>query len=190
MAGRIRGKKNQRTVDRIHLLVRLEKANPMLSLGEVARLAGVKPNHYAIIRASPLYQHVNNQYTTGLLTDIDKQARQNFNLSQETLNFAVPVALQTLVQQAMASKDERVKNKACNDLLDRHGHFAKVTRHGLATTEQGGAAGVGDDEAAAALLKAMSQETKVATNNPSTEQESGDTSPSLSDLAPPNDLIV
>lgn len=149
-------KHHQRTVDRINLLVRLELANPTLSLLEIAQLAGIKQTHFAIIRATPLYQQVKNKYVTGLLTNLDQKVSDQYKTSKETLSFAVPIALQNLVKQAMNASDERVKNKACNDILDREGSFAKVTRMKLSTTTTEKQAGdEKDQDTAAQLLKAL-----------------------------------
>ncbi len=105
-----------------------------------------------------------------ILTVLDQNIRKNYDLSQKTLEFAVPVAMQGLVKQALTAKDERVKNKAFNDILDRDGRFAKVSRIGLPTSEQGGVAEDKDNKAVLEMLQAMQQAEKSSTNTkPATE---------------------
>lgn len=167
MAHSNKGKHHARTIDKMHLLVRLELANPLLNVQDIAKLAGVPLGRYAIFKRLPLYQQIHNQYFSGVITRLDKRVDQNLTLTQETLKFAVPVAMQALLKQALQEKDLRVQNKACNDILDRDGHFAKVTRVGLATPEQGGVAAAvdKDNDVANALIKAMQQTTKQPNNN-------------------------
>jgi len=154
--GNIR-KHHQRTVDKMHILIRLELANPLLNSSDIAKLAGIGIGRFAMMKRLPLYQQLHNQYLSGVITRLDTKVDKNLTLTQETLKFAVPMAMQKLLQQAMQEKDLRVQNKACNDLLDRDGHFAKVRRVGLASPEQGGvgAADAKDNELAATLLQAM-----------------------------------
>ena len=92
---------------------------------------------------------------TGILTSLDESIGNKYTQGQKTLEMAVPIALQALFKQAMHSKDERVKNKAANDILDRDGRFAKVQRVGLPTAEQGGVAEDKDNKAVLEMLKAM-----------------------------------
>lgn len=150
-------KYHQRTIDRIHILVRLRLGNPLLSDVEVAALVGLSLNRYSIIKATPVYSQIKNSYMTGLLTSLDHKVNTSLNLTQETINIAVPVAMQKLLSQIIQDKDLRVQNKACNDILDRHGRFAKVTRIGTATPEQNGVADEKDNKAVDEFVKALSK---------------------------------
>lgn len=154
MPGKLK-KPHQRSLDKINLLVRMELLNPQMSSTQIALLCGITLNRFSILKRTPEYQRVHNAYMTGLLTDIDLKVKSNYELEQGTLDMAVPIALQGLVQQALNSKDERVKNKAFNDILDRHGRFAKVSRVGLPTSEQGGVASDKDNAAVDELVKAL-----------------------------------
>lgn len=152
-----RGKHHLRTIDKMHILIRLELANPLLSSTDIAKLAGIGIGRFGLLKRTALYQQIHNQYMTGLVNRLDTKVDKNLTLTQETLHFAVPLAMQALLKQALQEKDLRVQNKACNDLLDRDGHFAKVRRLGLATKEQGGvsAADAKDNDVANELIKAM-----------------------------------
>ena len=146
---------HQRTIDKIHLVIRLELANPMLNNAEVAQLAGLSVATYARIKTTPYYKTIHRQYLGGVLGSLDTKVSDSLKITQDTLDFAVPIAMQTLVQQALSAKDDRVRNKACNDILDRDGHFAKVSRVGLANPDQGGVGNNKDNEVASQLISAM-----------------------------------
>src|ERR1700679_1398460 len=122
-------KHRQRTIDRMHLLIRAELMNPLMNSTEIAALVGLTIWKFSVLKATPLYRQLHNAYMTGLLANLDTEVNSALNIShtRKTLEFAVPVAMEGLVQQALNSKDERVKNKAMNDILDRHGVFAKVS---------------------------------------------------------------
>jgi len=160
----INGRKHHlRTIDKMHILIRLELANPLLSSTDIAKLAGIGIGRFGMMKRLPLYQQLHNQYMTGLVTRLDVKVDANLTLTKETLHFAVPLAMQTLLKQALQEKDLRVQNKACNDLLDRDGHFAKVRRLGLATKDQGGvtAADSKDNEVANELIKALNNKPDI-----------------------------
>lgn len=171
---------HRRTLDKIHIMVRLELANPLLSQIDLAKLAGLPYIRYTLLKRTTVYQQIHNQYLTGVLTKLDNQVEDNLKVSSETLKFAVPLALQALVQQALQTKDLRVQNKACNDILDRDGHFAKVTRVGLATPDQGGVANEKDNQIASELIKALEANkaaSSVGVSTPPTTAPSIDTPP-------------
>lgn len=117
-----------RTLEKIHLFVRTELAQPNLTVFQTASVVGVSVPTLARLRKTPQYQQIHAQYLTGVITRLDRNVDDNYNLTRASLQFAVPLAMSTLVQQALHSKDERVRNKASNDILDRDGKFAKVKR--------------------------------------------------------------
>ncbi len=150
-------KHRQRTIDKMHILIRAELANPLLNSTEVAALCGLTIWKFSVLKATPMYRQLHNAYHTGLLTTLDQKVNNTIGLTQETLNLSVPVAMQALLKQAIQDKDLRIQNKACNDLLDRHGRFAKVTRIGAPTDEQSrGVAEDKDNKAVAEMVKALS----------------------------------
>jgi hypothetical protein len=148
-------KPHLRTLDKINLLIRLELDNPHLSSTQIALLCGLSIQRYSVMKRHPYYQQIHNTYMTGLLTNLDMSIGNKYTQAQKTLEMAVPVAMQGLFKQALMAKDERVKNKAFNDILDRDGRFAKVQRHGLATAEQGGVADDKDNKAVLQMLEAI-----------------------------------
>lgn len=141
----------------------MELAYPTYSSTIIAQMCGLNIQRFSVLKASPYYRRIHQAYTTGILTDLDTLVKQNYEISKSTLDMGVPIAMQALFKQAMQEKDLRVQNKAANDILDRHGRFAKVTRVGLPTDEQGkGVAEVKDNKAVVDMLNAL----KNATNQP------------------------
>jgi len=109
---------------------------------------------------------------TGLVTDLDSNIKKRYAESQQTLQFAVPVAMQVLLKQALQTKDERVRNKAANDILDRDGRFAKATRQTLDIHSSNTIAESKDNDAVLELIKAL--ESVKQNTNPT---------PALADIA-------
>src|SRR5208337_4648279 len=101
----INGRKHHlRTIDKMHILIRLELANPLLSSTDIAKLAGIGIGRFGMMKRLPLYQQLHNQYMTGLVTRLDVKVDANLTLTKETLHFAVPLAMQTLLKQAYKKK--------------------------------------------------------------------------------------
>lgn len=154
---------HQKTIDRCHLVVRLYRANSLLTDPEIAQLAGLRVGVLTRLKRLPQYKQIHNQYMTGILASVDLQTDENFADAKATLKTAVPIALQGLLQQALTAKDERVKNKAFNDILDREGTFAKTTRQDVSIKDQTTPVTSEDDEIAAELIAAKNNLGKVVT---------------------------
>lgn len=153
------------TIQKMHMIVRLRQAYPALTLGEIGKLVGLSQWRMHVISSTPIYQQIQSQYITGLVTSLDTKVKDRYGLVQETLEFAVPIAMQNLLQQAMQDKDKKLQNKACNDLLDRHGRFAKVSRMDV-KNESTVAGEVSDNEAAMLLVKALNTVNSALVNGP------------------------
>lgn len=167
---------NQRSIDKINLLIRLELDNPMLSSTDIAKLCGISINRFSVLKASPYYQRIHNQYMTGILTMLDGNIKNSFDISQKTLEFAVPLAMQGLVKQALQAKDERIRNKAFNDILDRDGRFAKVSRIGVTTNAESVVAEDKDNRAVLEMMRALNNQTPNTNPTPANNN-----APSLTD---------
>jgi hypothetical protein len=147
---------HQRTIDKITILVRMELAAPHLTPSEICKVVGIRDlSRLSILKKSPYYLILKNQQMTGIITDLNGKIKSRYDTTKDTLDYAVPIAMQGLLNQALNSKDERVRNKAYNDILDRDGRFAKVKRIGLPTQDQGGVTNPKDNEEAAELIQAL-----------------------------------
>lgn len=153
--GRTKGKHHPRTIDKLKLIIRLELGSPNLSIGQICQIVGISQVRLATLRKLPIYTILHNQYMTGVITRLDKRVEDNYDLTSQTMKFSVPIAMQNLVQQAMNAKDERIKNKACNDILDRDGRFAKVTRTNLIVENDPNKVADKDNDEANTLIKAL-----------------------------------
>jgi hypothetical protein len=122
---------------------------------------------------------------TGLVSSLDVNVREQYNMTKKTLEFAVPIAMQAILKQALQEKDLRIQNKACNDLLDRHGSFPKVTRQSVEVQDHRGIAEDKDNRAVREMIEALdkmktSTNTTTNPNNPVSPAATID-SPSLTE---------
>jgi len=137
-----------------------------LTDSEIAAQVGIKPLSFARLKRTPFYQQLRTQFRTGILAEVDKNIYNDYNKNRDRLERAVPMALEKLV--ALASKptaDDKVQLAAATEILDRHGRFAKVSRTGAPTPEQGGAAKEDDNAIANELIAAL--KTQKEQNNTS-----------------------
>lgn len=162
-SGRKKGT-HDRTIDRITLMVRIELSSPTLTIADICKMVGITPSRYSAIKKLPVYRIIKNQFMSGIVTDLNNKVNTQLQLNRKTLEMAVPIALSGLLQQAMTAKDERVRNKAYNDILDRDGTFAKVRRVNVAATTQKEHELNDNDKAAAELLAAMLPQSTAENN--------------------------
>jgi hypothetical protein len=152
----------------------VEIAYPLLSSTEHAKLCGLSINRFSVLKRTSYYQQVHNQYIAGIFTDLDVNVKNQLSLTKKTLELSVPVAMQALLKQAMQTADLRIQNKACNDLLDRHGSFPKITRQNIEVQDRSGIAEDKDNKAVAEMVQALS---KVKNSIPNSTTASIDTPP-------------
>jgi hypothetical protein len=152
--GRKRGT-HSRTLEKINIIIRLRLANPAMTLTDIAKLVGLSPVRMSIVMKSPEYNRLSNHYLTGIYHGLDQQVKSQLHGAGETLKLAVPVAMSELLKEVLHAKDERVRNKAANDILDRDGHFAKVSRVGVSVETDPSAINKKDQEMAGVFLKAI-----------------------------------
>ena len=152
---------------RIEMAIRLEMSNLGLTDSQIAQHIGIKPMSYARIKKLPVYIQLRSQFTTGFLSAADQDIYDSYKINREKLEMAVPTALENLYRLAAQKNDQKIALAASCEILDRHGKFAKVSRTGAPTQEQGGAASSDDNEVAKELLSAL-QDIKNNTINRNT----------------------
>jgi hypothetical protein len=91
-------KHRQRTIDRIHLLVRMELANPLMNSTDIAKLVGLNIYRFSQLKRTNAYQQIHNTYHSAILTNLDHKVENVIGLTQETLKLAVTVAMQALLK--------------------------------------------------------------------------------------------
>jgi hypothetical protein len=98
---------------------------------------------------------LHNQIVTGILSHVDEELAEDINAQRLSLKRLVPVALQNLADLALQNSNPGIKLKATQEILDREGNHARVTRVGLPSIEQGGIASHIDNEVANKLIEAL-----------------------------------
>lgn len=153
-----KGVLTDKTRTRIEIAIRLEMQNLGLTDSEIANQIGIKPMSFARLKKTPVYQQLRTQFRTGILANVDAGIYSDYNKNRDRLDRAVPMALEKLIQLATKpTADDKTQLAAATEILDRHGRFAKVSRTGAPTAEQGGAAKEEDNKVANELISALNQ---------------------------------
>lgn len=118
---------------RLERAVRLALDPRGFSLEEIALMIGVAPITVAQWRMTPHYQAKMIELRTGVISEYDRVLRESVDASRDELTSMRPVALQNLRTLAL-SNNETIKLKASMEILDRDGHFAKVSKTSVAVT--------------------------------------------------------
>jgi hypothetical protein len=139
-------------------VINMEKAARLEALGwrdaEIARQLGISPAGLAMVKQDPDYPSVRDRIKTGVCSELDEVMKDDANYVRERLRGMIPQALDGLFENAIQTKDARIRQAACTEILDRDGRLAKVQRIGLPTEDQGGV-GMVDAETADALAAAL-----------------------------------
>lgn len=148
---------------RMERAVRLSITHPSLTDAEIAEHIGLTHAGYTSMKQKLEYKQLYQSYTTKVLGEIDENLGEDIVAMRQGLREVVPVALRNLYELATkAGVDDKVKFNASTEILDRDGRFAKVTRVGLPTEEQGGTGiAKSDNDIASELVAAQ-----VASTNP------------------------
>jgi len=137
------------------LAIRFQLKNPNAKQAEVAKHIGVSPVTLSQWQTDPSWMDLHNQIVTGVLSHVDEDLAEDLTAQRLTLKRMIPLALQNLADLALQSSNPAIKLKATQEILDREGNHAKVTRMGLATDSQGGVANHLDNEVALKLAEAL-----------------------------------
>jgi len=137
------------------LAIRFMLKNPNAKQTEVAQHIGVTVVTLSQWMAQPDFADLRNQIIHGVLSHVDEELAEDLTEQRLTLKRAVPLALQNLVDLALQQSNPAIKLKATQEILDREGNHARVTRVGLPTEAQGGIASHVDNEVALKLAEAL-----------------------------------
>lgn len=170
--GANKGKQHERTIDRIKIAIRCEMRNLGMSSTEIAEFIGISITAFSLLKRTSQYRILKNQMMTGILSKMDAQVADNLDVNTNTLRSGVPVALENLLALASGvykgqTVDVKVVKDASESILDRDGRFAKVSRIGAPSKEQGGLANLVDQEIASELLNALNTKPKPDIESPS-----------------------
>jgi hypothetical protein len=159
MAFSNKGKHHSKTVDKIRIACRIEMLNLGMKDQDIAAHIGMSSTSYSLLKKTKIYQQIKNQFITGILSVADEEIIDNLPLQRRILSQAVPAALENLVALATQRIDKAMQFKASTEILDRHGVFAKVSRIGLPTMDQG-IGTLQDQEVASELINALAMTKK------------------------------
>lgn len=137
------------------LAIRFELRYPNAKNTEIATHIGIDPVTLSQWMADPDYKALKQQLISGILSHIDEGLAEDIQQNHITLKRLVPLAIQNLADLAMQRTSEKLRLEASREILDREGHFTKVSRIGLPTQEQGGVASTIDQETANTLIEAL-----------------------------------
>lgn len=113
-------------------LIRIEKAAFLTQKGiysndQIANFIGIHPQTLIYLKQTPEFQSRMIALATGVIDEHDITIREDEDYQREELKSMVPVALMKLRELAM-SGNQSVALKATQDILDRDGTHAKVSR--------------------------------------------------------------
>jgi hypothetical protein len=143
---------------RMELAIRYELAFPACTDQDIADHLGLTTGQIHNWRSGPTkdeYIALKNQLISGIISKVDSDVEDKLDFYKEQLDDMVPLALQNLYDLALQKTNSQLRLKASQDILDRQGHLAKVSRIGLPTVQQGGVADAKDNEVAAQLLEGL-----------------------------------
>ncbi len=115
---------------------------------------------FSILKKTVIYQRFHSQYMTGVLAPMDSEIQNTYADNRKILDSAVPTALENLVHLAAQKVDKKLMMEASKEILDRQGQYAKVSRMGVALSEQGGIASKAENESATELINALAKAKK------------------------------
>lgn len=148
-------KSHEKTILKAELAVRLEMLNLGYNDSQIALHIGMKVGAFQMLKKTDVYQRIRSSYISGVILPMDEAVRDNYKIGRKLLSDHMPLALQNLAMAAAQNIDKKLKMEASKEILDREGSFAKVSRVGIPSKDQGGFADSKDNETAAELLKSL-----------------------------------
>lgn len=156
------------------IAIRYMIVNPNAQHKDIAAHVGVAQQTVAQWMIDPDFVTRSNTIRSGILSHLDEQICEDVKLQRIELKRAVPIAMQSLIDLALQRGNAQVRLKASAEILDRDGHFSKVSRIGLPTEDQGGISDQIDNATAATLIASLAkaQAAKEAAKSPTIESPS------------------
>lgn len=121
-------------------LIRIEKAALLTSKGifsndQIAMHIGVHPQTLIYLKQTPEFKARMIALQTGIVEQHDIAIREDEEYQRQELKSMVPLALMKMRELAMSS-NQQVAYRASQDILDREGTHAKVSRTAIDVKEQ------------------------------------------------------
>lgn len=121
-------------------LIRIEKAALLTSKGifdnnQIAAFINIHPQTLIYLKQTPEFKARMISLQTGIIEQHDLSIREDEEFQAQELKAMVPVALQKL-KELLLSGNQNISLKALQDVLDREGTHAKVSRTAIDVKEQ------------------------------------------------------
>jgi len=121
-----KGVKGWRTYLRIKMIAMYE--SQLYSDTEIAFSLRITPQYVRMLKNTPEYVAAKVSAATNSLSQAEKDALSNLQSRREAMDDLVPEALQAIRDTIINSANPTLRLKAAQDLLDRQGDLAKISR--------------------------------------------------------------
>lgn len=121
-----KGVKGWRTYLRIKLIALYE--SQLFSDTEIAFSLKITPQYVRMLKQTPEYVAAKVSAATNVLSQAEKDALSTIEARHQAMNDLVPDALQAIRDTIINSTNPTLRLKAAQDLLDRQGDLAKISR--------------------------------------------------------------
>ena len=152
---------------------------------QIAAQLGLSPAGLAQLKQDPDYNLVRTRILSGVISQLDEDLSKDIDYSRERIREMVPIALDGLYENAVQTADKKLRQTACEAILDRDGKLAKVSRIGLPTESQGGIGTKVDEDVANSLINLL----VTTRQKQQAEQEDESQEPELSSAEPASTKI-
>ena len=142
---------------KLEAAIRLHQNNPLKTDAEIARQVDLSLSEYLNLKKSKLYFQLETQLMTGVIIGKDADLINSDQFQDMTLQQAVPIALQTLIDCAIQKGDLRIRLSAATEILDRCGRFGKTSRIAVQDEKVIRVIDERDNETANKLVEALKQ---------------------------------
>lgn len=156
-------KLHEKTMDKIMIAARLEINNLGMTDDLIALHLGVRVAVFRRLKKVKIYQQIKSQLMTGVIASLDDEINNNYQINKRRLASAVPTALENLIALASQKLDKSLQLKASQDLLDREGSFAKISRANVTVQDKPAASSPEDDAVAGEILQSVRNKTNAQT---------------------------
>lgn len=156
-------------------LIRIEKAALLTLKGfpndAIAMHIGIHPQTLIYLKQTPEFKSRMIALQTGVIEQHDLAVREDEEYQRQELKSMVPLALLKLKELAM-SANQNIAYKASQDILDREGTHAKISRTAIDVKEQVNLSVV--NQVASSIMDILASTPKPATQQPATDQVQDD----------------
>lgn len=122
---------------RFELIARME--NAALPEGQIALLLGISKDRLRSIKQHPDYLKARMAVTLGIIVDTDARLAEIREQRKDMLRQMLPPALQVIANAvntpALSYADKKLQISVAQDILDREGTFAKISRSEIKPVE-------------------------------------------------------